>query len=640
MAGPAKQRVALLLPRPKQVLATGVACRIGPSCRMNILVDDPRIERFVLDWRNRFSARSDITGGFTTGGIGKDPNDRSDSRQPHSSAGTGPVAGLLVAVDPLVVDHPQGYKLSVRPDGVELIGGGQEGCYWGLQTLTQLSDFETGTVAGCTIEDRPDFATRGLLHDVTRGKVPRLETLKMLVDRLSSLKINQLQLNIEHAFVFSFDPEICGPQDGLMPDEVRELDVYARERFVDLVPALATFGHMGRILSMPRYHHLAEIEATKPWSAMDWPQRMRGLTLDCTDPEAFRLVESMWTDVLDAFSSPVVNICGDEPWDLGKGRNTGRMASESLREAYVDRLRATHEFCAKKGRHTQFWSDVVKDHPHLPAGLDDSTVLHWGYDDRTDYDKTGVFVRAGLRTHVCPGTSGWKRIINAMDLAERNITAFALAGRKHGAVGLLNTDWGDHGHFNLPACSLHGIALGAALGWSADHPTGKAFDDVFVETVLGVDDSSGMRLLRKASALGGGCETWRMLRTPVSELAGDSSLPGGDELTESQEAADKAGKWCRRLVGPSSPTQSDLEELATACEFHALVAGKIRLMRGDPCESRGRWLEKLESACVRYERCWKTRNKPSGLEDIVRVLSALKREVASTRFVPRLPADG
>ena len=39
---------------------------------------------------------------------------------------------------------------------------------------------------------------------------------------------------------------------GLTPDEVRDLDGYCRDRFIDLVPALATFGHMGRILSMNR----------------------------------------------------------------------------------------------------------------------------------------------------------------------------------------------------------------------------------------------------------------------------------------------------------------------------------------------------------------------------------------------------
>ena len=81
-----------------------------------------------------------------------------------------------------------------------------------------------------------------LLHDVTRGKVATLATLKLLVDRLSQLKANQLQLYIEYAFVFSFDEEICGADEGLTPDEVRELGAYCQERFIDLVPAVASPG--------------------------------------------------------------------------------------------------------------------------------------------------------------------------------------------------------------------------------------------------------------------------------------------------------------------------------------------------------------------------------------------------------------
>ena len=306
-------------------------------------------------------------------------------------------------------------------------GRSPRGCFYGLQTLEQLSrahatSDQPALIPCCEVVDAPDFHTRGLLYDVTRGKVPTLDTLKMIVDRLASLKISQLQLYIEHAFVFRFDPQICSAKQGLTPDDVGALDAYCRERFIDLVPALATPGHMGRILSMPKYRHLAEIEATTTWERMSWPQRMRGLTLDCMNPEAHRLVERMWSDVLEAFSSPVVNLCGDEPWDLGRGKNRLRFTGNQRDEAYLDHIRRVHDLCASRGRRTQFWSDVVRN-DGVPVGRvpRTSTILHWGYDDRADYAGTGTWVEAGLDTIVCPGTSGWKRIINAMDAAERNV---------------------------------------------------------------------------------------------------------------------------------------------------------------------------------------------------------------------------
>jgi hypothetical protein len=39
-------------------------------------------------------------------------------------------------------------------------------------------------------------------------------------------------------------------------------------------------------------------------------------------------------------------------------------------------------------------------------------------------------------------------------------------GHKHGAIGVLNTDWGDMGHINFLANSIPGMILGADLSWN------------------------------------------------------------------------------------------------------------------------------------------------------------------------------
>lgn len=649
MPNPWAATSASLLPIPKEIHELPGVCDIKPDSPLVLRTDDRRIERAARQWRSKLCEWLPLRRAGWPRDLKPAGN---DARSPT----------ILIAVDRHRIKHRDGYRLNVRPEGIELVGGSAAGCFHGLQTLTQLSIADRGqsvdspeppirnssALPCCTVVDWPDFETRGLLHDVSRGKVPTLDTLKHLADRLTALKVNQLQLYIEHAFVFSFDPEICDPDNGLTPDEVRELDVYCRERFIDLVPALATFGHMGRILSMPSYRHLAEVETTKVWDQMSWPERTRGLTLDCMNPEAHRLVERMWSDVLDAFSSPVVNICGDEPWDLGQGKNRRRFASGGKGEAYIEHIRRTHNICARRGRQTQFWSDVVRNYPHLLDRLPrDSTVLHWDYGDGADYESTTTFVAAGLNTFVCPGTSGWKRIINAMDLAERNISSFAAAGRKHGVTGLVNTDWGDHGHFNMPACSLHGIALGATLGWSADHPIGDDFDHRFARVVLGVDDVSGVRLLREASQMADHCETWRLLWMPLRAACHDPSLPGDDEAREAQHAAHELRRWCQRAASTPAVDHRDLSELAIAGWFTELFAKKVAFAcllenawsNGPGAfEARSTWADELTEAGCTYADCWSARNKLSGLDDVRGALLAAAEYVRGLKPTARSDA--
>ncbi len=543
----------------------------------------------------------------------------------------GEQTALTITDAPCRLQHRDGYRLRIDRARVLIDGASAAGCFYGLQTLAQLARGRA-TIPCCEITDWPDFSTRGLLHDITRGKVPTLATLKHLVDRLAGLKVNQLQLYIEHAFVFAFDPEIADQQNGLTSAQVQELDAYCRDRFIDLVPAVATLGHMGRILSLPKYRHLAEVESETSWEQMSWPQRARGFTLDVLNPGSHALVETIWTEILDAFSSPVVNICGDEPWDLGKGRNRDRIAPDKIGEAYIDHILRTHALCAKRGRRVQVWSDVVRNHPELFDRLPrDLTVLHWGYDDKSDYEGTARFVDAGLETVVSPGVSGWKRVLNAMDLAERNIATFARAGKKCGATGLLNTDWGDHGHFNALACSWHGIALGAALGWRSDHVIGEGFDRRFADWLFqSRSDNPGqahelVALLRGASKIAERCETWRLLWQPMEQVRDDPAMPS---LEEAEAAAICAGRANDLLKSFSSGIDGD--ELVTACQATQLFRDKVRFAHRvslDSIEIR----ERIENVRDGFVQCWNKRNKPSGLKDIVAVFDRLRAELGTDK---------
>lgn len=581
-----------LLPRPRRVEPLEGVCALTGGIDWEMHVEDARVRRAAAEWIEMVEGAS----------------------VPQ------PQVNLRIAFERMG-RHEHAYALTVRRGRIDLIGESPAGAFHGLQTLRQLVDLSDGNVPCCAIRDDPDFTTRGLLHDVTRGKVPTLATLKLLVNRLAALKCNQLQLYIEHAFTFAFDRDICGPDDGLTPDEIRELDGYCKDRFIDLVPAVATLGHMGRILSMPRYRHLAEIEPTPSWEETPWPQRARGFTLDITNPESHRLVERIWTDILDAFSSPIVNICGDEPWDLGKGKNKDRFAAGSG-PPYINHILRTRAICAARGRRSQVWSDVVRNHPELFDRLPrDLTVMHWGYDDKSDYEGTRNFVDAGLNTIVCPGTIGWKRILNAMNLAERNIKAFAEAGKRYGATGLVNTDWGDHGHFNALACSWHGIALGAACAWNADHVTGADFDDAFAATVLGMSDGSVVRSLRDASRIADACETWRLLWQPRQQIAEDLTLP---TLERADECTATADRCAQSLFRSKFYDSLDRDELLLACRFMRVFADKVRSIRDadvDPLD--------LTDLLPTLQRNWLARNKLSGIPDIVQVLRGVESECYS-----------
>jgi hypothetical protein len=152
---------------------------------------------------------------------------------------------------------PQGYRVRIGSGGVAIDAADAAGEFYARATLAQLALVHRGALPVGTVEDWPDVAVRGVMLDVSRDKVPTIETLKELVDRLASWKINQVQLYTEHTFAYTGHEDVWRDASPLTAAEVRDLDSYCRDRHVELVPNQNCLGHWERWLRHDRYRDLA-----------------------------------------------------------------------------------------------------------------------------------------------------------------------------------------------------------------------------------------------------------------------------------------------------------------------------------------------------------------------------------------------
>ena len=226
---------------------------------------------------------------------------------------------------PSAATHPQGYVLTISAAGTKIDAADPAGAFYAQQTLAQLKRQFPDRLPFLTIEDWPDFPVRGIMLDISRDKVPTMQTLFALIDKFAELKINQLQLYTEHTFAYR-DHEIswkdASPMTG---DEIRLLDLYCRERFIDLVPNQNSFGHLERWLKHPQYSHLAE---APDGFVFPWGRRMEsGFSLNPLDPRSIGFVEKLFDELLPNFSSKLFNVGCDETFDIGQGRSESEVKS-------------------------------------------------------------------------------------------------------------------------------------------------------------------------------------------------------------------------------------------------------------------------------------------------------------------------
>ena len=387
----------------------------------------------------------------------------------------------------------ESYRLSVDPNGVALRATGGAGWRWASETLLQWIP-ASGRVPACEIVDTPSFRRRGLLLDISRGKVPTLEDLFALVDRCCALKLNVLMLYIEHPFAFRRHPEIGAGCSPLRAEDIRRLDEYAAQRFVELIPNLQTLGHMERVLVQTRYEALAESDAR-------W-------TLAPANSESYALLDDLFDELLPNFRSPRVHINCDEPWDLGKGQSQalaeGLGGPPGLLVHHVETLR---EKLRERDSESEvlLWADFVHSHPERIDAFDPSLIFcDWWYEGPCDHERVARFAESGHRFWVCGGTCSWNALFPRMADSLNTLSAWADAGRRHGAEGLLLTEWGDFGHYNLLGNIWFSLAWTAQEAWSGPVPEAE-FDRAFGATFF--DDPSRnaarvYRMLGDAHAVG------------------------------------------------------------------------------------------------------------------------------------------
>lgn len=371
------------------------------------------------------------------------------------------------------VDLPadESYRLRAGRDGITIEAATPTSAFRAASTLKQwLASRGRSAAVGfeapaVEIEDRPDFPIRGAMLDVSRNRVPRMDYLKRLIDRLADWKINHLQLYVEHTYAYADHEEVWRDASPFTAAEIRELDACCRERFIELTPNQNSFGHFHRWLIHDRYRPLAEVPEgfQHPFSIDPEP-----FSLCATDPRVLELLAGLYDELLPQFGGRRFNVGLDETFDLGRGRSAEACEERGKPSVYLDFLRQVHDLVTERGRQMLFWGDIILEHPELMDQVpEDAVALCWGYDANHPFeDQCARLAASGREFWVCPGTSSWHSFGGRLQNAVGNLALAATAGSAAGAQGYLITDWGDHGHLQPPEIAELPLSIGAGFAWS------------------------------------------------------------------------------------------------------------------------------------------------------------------------------
>lgn len=384
----------------------------------------------------------------------------------------------------------EAYELEVTESGICISYASESGKFRALTTLRQLIK-ERKAINCCRIKDFPEFKKRGYMLDISRGRVPKVETITWLIDLLADLKYNEFQLYMHsQCYRYSAFAEYMQDSDCLTAEDIEYLDQYCRDRFIELVPNQNSLGHMEEWLALPEFSHLGLTDGTEPAS-----------TLNPLLDETIEFIDKLYGSLLPHFQSDYVNVGLDEAFGLGRFQTEEICEKYGVGNVFVDYMEKITDLCQNKyGKIVMFWSDMLRGYPECLDRIPKQCIaLNWGYDliptQKTE-KRCLDLAKAGIPFYVCPGTCTWLSFTGRFDTMNFNLRTMGEIGREYGAEGYLLTDWssGGSGHPHFLVWSLVPCALGGQYAWNVGEKQngGKlkkqftfAAEDYINETVFG-----------------------------------------------------------------------------------------------------------------------------------------------------------
>lgn len=301
-----------------------------------------------------------------------------------------------------------------------------------------------------------NFETFGVMIDMSRNAVMSMDGLKRFLPLLKQMGYNCVMLYTEDTYEVDGEPYFGYMRGRYSKDEMKEIDAFARELGMTMIPCMQTLAHLN---------------ATLRWGQV--PVDCNDILLT-DDERTYELIDHMFATLSECFASRKIHIGMDEAHMLGRGKHLDIHGYETVNAIMKRHLARVLQIAEKYGYEAMIWSDMYfrpwnngkysipkcEMPREIVESVPDSVIpVYWDYyrtNEQAYSDMIENHQQLSDKTWFAGGAWSWYGMIPYNRFTIQSMLPALDACKKHGIKHVFMTMWGDDGaecsHFSqLPS---------------------------------------------------------------------------------------------------------------------------------------------------------------------------------------------
>lgn len=311
-------------------------------------------------------------------------------------------------------------------------------------------------LAACALRDgrnvpelhqRRHIASCGMMLDMSRGGVMTVEAVKGMIDAHAALGLNLMMLYTEDTYTVPEAPYLGYLRGRYTEKELREMDDYAAESGVELVPCVQTLAHLEQFLQWDVNRDIKDNDCV--------------LMID--EPKTYAWIRAALTALRRCFRTNRIHIGMDEAHGVGLGEYYQKHGAVNRFELLNRHLNRVVDICKELGFKPIMWSDMFyrlgsenNDYYDTDAVVPESAIAqipdvalcYWDYYHTDEQFYAGMMEghrQMGKEVVFAGGIWTWSGILPHVRKTNATMYPALRACLKAGIGTVLATSWGDDG---------------------------------------------------------------------------------------------------------------------------------------------------------------------------------------------------